>query len=124
MLKGEWKEKIPDVAPVALWVDVRDVAKAHIKALELPEAGGKRLFTTPGLFTHREVVEIVRRKFPEFKDKLPGPEVEGGDLPPPEKRFKIDNEATKKLLNFEWTSLEKSITDLVESLKVLGVEKA
>lgn len=124
LLQGGWKEKIPEVAPVALWVDVRDVAKAHIRALEEPSAGGQRLFTTPGWFTHREVVEIVRRKFPEYEDKLPGPEVKGGDLPPKDKSFKINNDATKKLLNFEWISLEKSITDLVESLKVIGVDRA
>jgi nucleoside-diphosphate-sugar epimerase len=32
------------------WVDVRDVAAAHIKALETPEAGGERILLSAGSF--------------------------------------------------------------------------
>lgn len=121
LLQGKWKKEIPPVLPVPLWVDVRDVARAHIRALEAKEASGKRLFTTPGFFSHREVVEIVRKKFPEYEDKLPGPEVKGGELPGKGEIYSIDNKATNEVLGFEYTTLEKSITDLVQSLKEHGV---
>ncbi|KAI9158316.1 Ketoreductase azaE [Paramyrothecium foliicola] len=121
LLQGKWKEEIPSPAPVALWVDARDVAKAHVLAMELPEAGGRRLFTTAGLFSNREVAEIVRNKFPEFKDRLPGPEVQTGGPLPQDKTFKYSNEETQKLLKIEWIPLDKSITDLVTGLKDLGV---
>ncbi|CAM1509950.1 Fc.00g002850.m01.CDS01 [Cosmosporella sp. VM-42] len=121
MLKGKWKQDIPAVTPVPLWVDVRDVAKAHIRALEESSAGGKRLFTTAGWFSQREVVEIVRAKFPEFEDRLPGLDVKGGELPPEDKVFKYNNDATNKILGFEWITLEKSVVDFVTSLKEFGI---
>ena len=36
------------------WIDVRDVAEAHIRALEIPEAGGKRFIITSGNFTWQD----------------------------------------------------------------------
>ncbi|KAF7536464.1 hypothetical protein G7Z17_g13040 [Cylindrodendrum hubeiense] len=121
LLRGDWKSGIPSSAPVPMWIDVRDAARAHIRALEEPSAGGRRLLTTPGNFSNREIADIVRAKFPEFADRIPGPEVPGGEFPPEDQIFKIDNSATKKLLGFEWITLEKSITDLVTSLKEHGI---
>ncbi|KAL6411281.1 hypothetical protein AUP68_04983 [Ilyonectria robusta] len=121
LLRGDWKAEIPASRPVPMWIDVRDAARAHIRALEEPSAGGQRLLTTPGNFSNREIADIVRAKFPEFADKLPGPEVPGGEFPPEDQVFKIDNSVTKKLLGFEWITLEKSITDLVTSLKEHGI---
>ncbi|KAI5458037.1 hypothetical protein BGZ63DRAFT_56189 [Mariannaea sp. PMI_226] len=121
LLRGGWKEGIPPTLPVALWVDVRDAARAHVRAIEEPSAGGKRLLATAGFFKNRTIAEIVRANFPEFADKVPGPEVPGGDLPPLDEIFKLDNEATNKVLGIEWTSLETSVKDLVVSLKGHGV---
>lgn len=36
------------VADVNSWVDVRDVAEAHVVALEKPEAGGERILFSAG----------------------------------------------------------------------------
>ncbi|KAF4979707.1 hypothetical protein FZEAL_4135 [Fusarium zealandicum] len=121
MLRGEWKEGIPTCMPVPLWIDVRDAARAHVRGLEEPSAGGKRLFATAGWFTHREFASIVRSNFPEFADQVPGPEVAGGDLAPKDQIFKINTDETNKLLGIEWISLEKSLVDLVRSLKELGI---
>ncbi|CAF3563258.1 unnamed protein product [Fusarium graminearum] len=121
LLRGEWKDEIPPCTPVPLWIDVRDAARAHVRGLEEPSAGGKRLFTTAGLFSHREIVDIIAEKFPEFKDRLPGPEVKGGELPPKDQIFGIDNKETNELLKIDWLTVEKSMTDLVESLKEIGI---
>lgn len=121
LLRGEWKDEIPSQGPVSIWVDVRDVARAHVRALDGAELGGKRLFTTPGYFSHREVADVVRRKFPEYKDRVPGPEVKGGERPEADKTFRWDVSETDRLLEIEWIGLEKSITDLVTSLKAHGI---
>lgn len=121
LLKGKWKDEIPSQGPVSIWIDVRDLARAHIIAMERPEAGGKRLFATAGYFSNSEIAEAARKNFPEFKDKLPGPEVKGGEPPQADKTFKWDASKTNELLGIEWISLEKSITDLVDSLKTLGI---
>lgn len=36
------------VASVNCWVDVRDIAEAHVVALEKPEAGGERILFSAG----------------------------------------------------------------------------
>lgn len=35
------------------WVDARDIAQAHIKAIEVPEAGGDRFIISAGNFVWR-----------------------------------------------------------------------
>ena len=100
----------------------RDVARAHVKAgLKVSEAGGKRLIPTAGYFSNREIVEVVRRRFPEYRNILPeeGRDV-GGELPEEGKRFKYDNGETTRLLGIEWIGLEKSFEDTVRSLKKYG----
>jgi nucleoside-diphosphate-sugar epimerase len=120
-LRGKWRDEIADIGPVFLWVDVRDVAEAHVKAgLELPEAAGKRLFCTAGTYSNAEIAGIIRKHFPEDAERLPTDATPGGELPPADKRFKWDNSATNALLGINWASLEQSVVDTVKSLKKLG----
>lgn len=121
LLRGEWKDGIPSQGPVSIWVDVRDVARAHVRAMETPELGGKRLFTVPGYFSNSEIADVVRARFPEYADRLPGPEVQGGERPEADKTFRWDVSATDKLLGLDWISLDKSISDLVTTLKPHGI---
>jgi len=115
LIGGKWKAGIPPTGQALIWVDVRDVAAAHIKAgLEIPEAGGQRLFTTAGLFSNAEMAEIVRRHFPELSEKVPAPGTEGGSLPT--LRFGFDNTKTSELLGIKWISFEHSVVDTVKSL--------
>lgn len=115
LIEGKWKEEIPPTGQAFFWVDVRDVATAHIKAgLEIPEAAGQRFFATAGEFSNREIVGIVKRNFPELADKLPGLEVPGGELQA--ERCVFDNRRTTELLKIDWIPLEKSIVDTVRTL--------
>ena len=119
LVRGRWKEEVPPTGQALIWIDVRDVATAHVKAgLDIPAAGGKRLFTTAGLFSNARMAEIVRDNFPELRDRLPGPEVKGGELP--EERFGFDNKQTIELLGIDWIPLEKSVVDTVKSLLAHG----
>ncbi|KAF4978419.1 hypothetical protein FDECE_18222 [Fusarium decemcellulare] len=121
LLKGKWRERIPETDDIQLWVDVRDAAKAHVVALEKPEAGGKRLLVTAGDFSHREIVQAVRSRFPEYAERLPGPEISGGARVPPEQRFKWNVEKTNQLLKIEYISLEQSVVDICSKLKEHGI---
>lgn len=49
ILQGKHTEKLPPTGAY-LWVDVRDVAAAHVAAFEKEEAGGKRFFLTEGSY--------------------------------------------------------------------------
>jgi nucleoside-diphosphate-sugar epimerase len=121
LLRGKWKEEIPATGAAVIWIDVRDTALAHIRAIEKPEAGGRRLFTTAGYFSNRGILDAVRKNFPEYADRLPSPELEGGDIGPLEKLYKFDNSRTQEILGIQWIPLEQSITDLTKDLKALGV---
>lgn len=115
LVQGKWKDAIPDTG-VSLWVDVRDVALAHVLAFEKPELAGHRLFTTAGFYSNRQILDAVRKNFPELKDKLPAEDAKGGEAPEKDKVFKYDNSATTKALGFEWATIEKTIPDTVKSL--------
>lgn len=70
LMHGGWKQQLPPTG-TWLWVDVRDIALAHVRAMEVPEAGGKRFFITAGHFDMKEVADIAKKNFPEYADKLP-----------------------------------------------------
>lgn len=118
LVQGKWKEggSVPETGTY-LWVDVRDVAEAHVRAFEKPELGGRRLFTTAGYFSNRQVLDLVRKGFPELADKLPAEDVAGGELAPADKIFKLDNSETTKATGIQWAPLDKTITDTVKSIK-------
>jgi len=116
IIQGKWKEEIP-ATPIPIWIDVRDLALAHVKAFETPSAGGKRFFATTGFFSNKEIVEIISKNFPEYKDQLPAESVKGGEKP---EFAKVDNGRLKELLGSSFTSLEQSMVDLVKSLQKVG----
>ena len=43
-----------EYTPEGSWVDVRDVAHAHIRALQIPEAGGKRFVVSTGAYVWQD----------------------------------------------------------------------
>lgn len=118
LITGKCKEEIPDTGTF-IWVDVRDLALAHVKAMEIPEAASKRFFITAGYFSNREISEIIRKNFPEYENELPGKDVKGGDYPK-EGLYKYDNSRTVNVLGIKFRGLEESIVDLVKSLKSVG----
>lgn len=100
---------------------MRDVALGHVKAMELSEADNKRFFFTAGYFSNKELLELIRKNFPEYKDKLPAPEVTGAGVDyPAEGVYKIDNSRTKDVLGIEFTPFEKTVVDTINSLKAVG----
>lgn len=107
---------------VPLWVDVRDVARAHVLALQGgKEIGNKRfLIQADGTYTFGQVVDIVREKFPRLADRLPaqsGTKVEGDG------EYSGDNAKSKRELGLVYKyTLEESITGewwVAESVPVL-----
>ncbi|KAI4870340.1 NAD(P)-binding protein [Hypoxylon rubiginosum] len=116
-LLGTSKEEIPPTMN-PIFVDVRDVALAHIAAIEKPEAANKRFFITGGYCSNRQIVDIIRKHFPEYHAQLPHVSAEGGDLPDPV--YKIDNQPSKEILGIQYRTLEECITDTVRSFGSVG----
>lgn len=112
MILGKMKDGL---APTGyfLWVDVRDVALAHVKAMEIPAAGGKRFFSTAGYMDNAAIADAIKEGYPELAKKLP--ERYESDLP--KDVYGFDNSQTKNILGIEHRPLKQCIIDTVKSLQ-------
>ena len=118
-MSGQCREALSPTG-VWLWTDVRDLALAHVKAAELPDAANKRFFIVTGLFSNKMIAEIIRENFPERASKLPeGDGLEPGDFPEGG-TFSYDNKRAVEVLGLKFRSLKESIVDTVKSLEALG----
>nr|XP_023900337.1 ketoreductase azaE-like [Quercus suber]POE50716.1 ketoreductase azae [Quercus suber] len=118
IMLGKAKDQIAETGTF-IWVDVRDLALAHVLSAEKEEAANKRFFITAGYFSNKEIAQIVGKNFPEYKDGLPTEQTPGGDYPEGGVHG-YDNSRTKELLGIKFRPLEESIVDTVKSLKQVG----
>ncbi|OAL32107.1 hypothetical protein AYO20_08045 [Fonsecaea nubica] len=116
MIQGRTKDTGLAPSGVFIWVDVRDVALAHVKALEVPEAGGKRFLTTAGHYSNADIAQIIKQRFPDLADKLPD-KIESDR---PQDCYQYDNSRSKEVLGLKYRSLEDSVVDTVKSLLAVG----
>ena len=107
------RHAIEPTAPVFTFVDVRDVALAHVRTLTTPEAGGKRFYTVGGYFSNKQLADIVRRSHPELENKLP-PADALDDFPAD--IYGFDNSRSIQMLGLHYTDLATSVADTVESI--------
>ncbi|GFP92398.1 tetraketide alpha-pyrone reductase 1 [Phtheirospermum japonicum] len=105
----EGKELFPN--GVYRYVDVRDVALAHILAFEESSASGRYLLVGRVTYSY-EALHILNRIFPSLNlNPNVSTENQAVDIP-----YKVSQERAKSLgLNF--TPLEVSLKDIVESLR-------
>ncbi|TQB75868.1 hypothetical protein MPDQ_001469 [Monascus purpureus] len=108
--------KPTDPVPVnSFWscVDVRDVAQAHVRAFEVPEAGGQRFFVCMGNYSNQQVVDILREKIPELRDRVPvgkpGSGFGGVELYTPDMSKSI------RVLGLKYRDLDQTIVDAARS---------
>lgn len=94
------------------FIDVRDVARAHLAALEDDETIGKRLYLTNGKFSAQHILDVLHRK---FGLKVPLGKPGSGDIEI-QSLAKTTNEKTRNVLNYEFILFEKMIVDTVQQL--------
>ncbi|KAI9038433.1 SDR family oxidoreductase [Aspergillus affinis] len=116
LIRGNDKDKLPPTGTF-LWVDVHDVALAHVRAIEVPEAGGQRFFLTAGLYSNKQIVDIIRESHPELDDKLP-PKDSADDTPA--NIYGYDNTKSIEVLGIKYRSLKQSVGETVDSLLAVG----
>ncbi|PPQ98104.1 hypothetical protein CVT26_003274 [Gymnopilus dilepis] len=105
------------LASLSSWADVRDVALAHVLALEKPDAGGERIIVSAGGFIFQEWLDIANTLSPS---PLPShilprgiPEITQGEKPP----YHITYDASKheRILGIKYhTKLETTRDTLAE----------
>ncbi|QBR73380.1 NAD-dependent epimerase/dehydratase family protein [Microbacterium sediminis] len=62
------------------WVDVRDIAEAHVAALTSPVAAGRRTIVASDSLSLIEIARIVRERVPEATAALPSRSLRGAAL--------------------------------------------
>ncbi|CAR29080.1 ZYRO0F18656p [Zygosaccharomyces rouxii] len=90
----------------SVYVDVRDVARAHLIAFQ-KDTAGERLGLSNGGFSSQGILDILNEKFPQL-NITKGSEPGKGDTKP---AAKFDNRHSKKVLGFPFISLEQSVYD-------------
>ncbi|KAI0394533.1 hypothetical protein F5Y17DRAFT_466256 [Xylariaceae sp. FL0594] len=109
MMQGKMKDALEPTAPVFTFVDVRDVAVAHLRALELALAGNHRFYVVAGHFSNKRIADIIRRRFPQFADRLPAVDDPSVVDDLPEDVYRFDNTKSKEILGMEYKGLEESV---------------
>ncbi|GAV52012.1 hypothetical protein ZYGR_0AF04840 [Zygosaccharomyces rouxii] len=103
------------------YVDVRDVARAHILAFQLDAAKGQRLAISAGKFNSQNIVDILNYTFPQLKGNItqgPKPGTGGGE--PGNIGARIGTIKTNEILGISYRTLEETTYDLTK--QILRVE--
>lgn len=117
MIQGKCKDGLPPSFGVYLWADVRDVALAHVRAAEVPEAGGKRFLIAANTYmSNAHIARVIQERFTDLKHQLPA-KLES-DIP--DEVYSYDNSRSTEILKLDYVSLEDCVVDTVKSLLQIG----
>lgn len=91
------------------WIDVRDVAKAHLVAFE-KDVKDQRLFLQNGRFSSQSLLDIINKEFPQV-GLIKGNA--GAKLPP---ASVLDDSKTRLTLGLKYYTLEECVHDTVKQI--------
>ncbi|MGB7408737.1 MAG: NAD-dependent epimerase/dehydratase family protein [Pontixanthobacter sp.] len=131
---------IPMIPNMGIGVaDVRDVAKAHVAALEADadKVRGERFPASQSFLWMDEMAKVLKRRVPEHSAKVPGramPDLMVKALAPfmPEMKMikgelghvrDVDGSHTTRTLGFDYITAEQSLEDTARSLVKHGIVK-
>ena len=105
----------PKVATPGLpaWVDVRNIADAHAKALQLPQGTGERFLLCGGVDYFEDGIQGLRARGEKGLGEV-------GARCDTSKHFAIDSSKAEKTLEISFIPFERTVEDTWESIKSLG----
>lgn len=113
LLDGTKKEKC-EAWPAFGVVDVRDVSLAHVTALEIPEAAGKRfILSSENGHSLIELAGLIRDRFKAYP--IPTEGAEPAYIP------KYNNSQAKEVLKFDPRPIEVTLADMANAVLRLGI---
>ncbi|CAI6085910.1 unnamed protein product [Clonostachys chloroleuca] len=116
IIQGKYKDNPLPPTGTFLFTDVRDLTLAHVRAIEVPEAGGKRFFVVAGHGSHKQIVDGLRKTHPGLSSRLP--ENPQDDFPTDV--YGYDNSRAREILGIDFKPLQDCIKDTATSLLGLG----
>lgn len=110
----------PLAARAPYWVDVRDLALAHVEAAYIrPETSNKRFIVcSPENSTHHDAAQIIKDEFPELADKIAFP---AGS--PPSTAINLDGTALTRELGIKYRSPKECIVSVAAQIRDQAVKE-
>jgi len=98
------------------WVDVRDVAEAHVRSLEITEAGQERIIVCAGPFVWQDWVTAAVSLEPpidfySFAESVPGVA---------RRAISFDTSKEKRILSLEYRSMQELTKDSLDNYRARG----
>jgi len=104
----------PPSNSVWLWVDVRDVALAHVLAIESEAAANQRYLITEGLYSAQQFVDFIWEHYPDRARAKNITKGTPGKLWPEEGTYTVDNSKGKRDLGLTYRPLDKMMKATLE----------
>ncbi|KAI0051462.1 D-lactaldehyde dehydrogenase [Auriscalpium vulgare] len=100
------------------WIDVRDVATAHVLAAQKPEAGGERLILNEGNFYWQDLLDAANAISPPPLPNLPkgDPSATAGVM----HELIFITEKSTRILGFKYTHLRDTVKDSIADFIARG----
>ncbi|CAB4253020.1 similar to Saccharomyces cerevisiae YOL151W GRE2 3-methylbutanal reductase and NADPH-dependent methylglyoxal reductase (D-lactaldehyde dehydrogenase) [Maudiozyma barnettii] len=96
---------------LAKFIHVKDVAKAHVLAMQKDELIGKRLLLSEANYNSQDILNYLNNDFPVLKGKIPVGEPDQTAEGKPSKDITYDNSKSRELLGFKFRSLKQAVDD-------------
>ncbi|KAH7070725.1 hypothetical protein BKA63DRAFT_83502 [Paraphoma chrysanthemicola] len=106
---------------LTLYADVRDVATAHIRAMEVSEARNQRFGICGGDIRFQELADLFRKEIPGAQDRVP---VGTPGNVNKEGAIRQDVSRAEKVLGMKWRSKEETFLDMAKQFVELEKETA
>lgn len=97
-----------------LYVDVRDLAQAHLRAATVPGAGGSRYILAAGEMSSQRILNIFRAALPQLSGRIPRGEPERWEME--EGSFAASNAKAREVLGLTFRSPEETMGDMARQL--------
>jgi nucleoside-diphosphate-sugar epimerase len=122
---------LPPLVGTSSYVDVRDVAQAHLWAYEHPKlADGERYITSGGYGPAQGIADILRERYPEKQHIMAGEPgkgyVEGTNFCGkkvkvwyPKERPQLSGKKVFEVMGIEWIPMVESVIDTAEAFAKL-----
>jgi len=104
----------------ASWVDVRDVAAAHVAALEKEEAADERILVSAPAVTNQEYIEAAKRAAVSLGIKGVQTGIKNYDPAKGKPASTFNEEKRNRILGIKITSVDDSVRDTIANFKERG----
>lgn len=111
---GEGNDVPPTKAPV--WVSVADTALAHVKALQIPDAGGERYLLAAGVYCNQEIADTARVVAGKHINRIPKGNIGAREA---HTHFGVDATKTETGLGIRWQTLSNVLAELLPQLYLI-----